>query len=36
MSFTCKHYIGLNEGIKAIEDAPETPMDLRSIKDYME
>lgn len=26
---------GLNEGIKAIEDATETPKDLRSIKDYM-
>jgi len=27
---------GLNEGIKAIEDATETPKDLRSIKDYIE
>jgi len=27
---------GLNEGIKAIEDATETANDLRSIKDYME
>jgi hypothetical protein len=36
MSITCKHYIGLNEGIKAIEDAAETPKDLRSIADYIE
>jgi len=27
---------GLNEGIKAIEDATETPKDLRTIKDYIE
>ncbi len=27
---------GLNEGIKAIEDAEETPTDLRSIQDYIE
>jgi hypothetical protein len=27
---------GLNEGIKAIEDATETPSDLRSINDFIE
>ena len=27
---------GLNEGIKAIEEATDTPEDLRTIKDYME
>jgi len=27
---------GLNEGIKAIEDATETPEDLRTIEDYIE
>ena len=27
---------GLNEGIKAIEDATETPGDLRTIEDYTE
>ena len=27
---------GLNEGIKAIEDATETPKDLRTIADYIE
>jgi len=27
---------GLNEGIKAIEDATETPTDLRSINDFIE
>ena len=27
---------GLNEGIKAIEDATETPRDLRTIADYIE
>jgi len=27
---------GLNEGIKAIEDADETPNDLRTIADYIE
>jgi len=27
---------GLNEGIKAIEDATETPKDLRTIEDYIE
>ena len=27
---------GLNEGITAIEEATETPRDLRSIQDYME
>jgi hypothetical protein len=26
---------GLNEGIKAIEDAKDIPKDLRSIKDYV-
>ncbi len=26
---------GLNDGIKAIKDATETPDDLRSITDYM-
>jgi 23S rRNA A2030 N6-methylase RlmJ len=27
---------GFNEGIKAIEDATESPKDLRSIADYIE
>jgi len=31
-----KYMKGLNEGIKAIEEATETPTDLRTIKDYME
>ena len=30
-----KFFEGLNEGIKAIEDAKETPKDLKSIKDYI-
>ncbi len=31
-----KFMTGLNEGIKAIEEATETPTDLRSIEDFLE